>query len=305
MNVSPPLQRAWNPPFPVRTAISAPLRRAAVVLPAMVLFLCLPACSAWGADPSGAAEATPDIRVGLSGAFKVGRWARLECRGAISAPSAALRLEVDAPDPDGSAVTYHSEPFVPSSGTDAPRIGLLFKMGRLDGTLRVRVFDGERLLTNKALRVGADPDADVRAPFRQSVYLVANVQAVRDAAAAPGLPAGKRDVPGIGKLLSANNESAANGGNSASRTWTEVVDIDSFAELPTGADAYDAFDAVLLTQRFGLDEGADPGPRTVGPRRGTPLDLDRPGRGGLLEKLSCTGRLAAREDSRGRETARS
>ena len=49
-------------------------------------------------------------------------------------------------------------------------------------------------LTNKALRVGADPDADVRAPFRQSVYLVANVQAVRDAAAAPGLPAGKPDV---------------------------------------------------------------------------------------------------------------
>jgi hypothetical protein len=219
----------------------------------MVLFLCLPVGSAWGADPSVAAEATPDIRVGLSGAFKVGRWARLEVV-VPSAPSAALRLEVDAPDPDGAAVTFHSEPFVPSSGTDAPRIGLLFKMGRLDGTLRVRVFDGERLLTNKALRVGADPDADVRAPFRQSVYLVANVQAVRDAAAAPGLPAGKRDVPGIGKLLSANNESAANGGNSASRTWTEVVDVDSFAELPTGADAYDAFDAVLLTQRFGLDE---------------------------------------------------
>ncbi|HET6323252.1 MAG TPA: hypothetical protein VFG04_01025 [Planctomycetaceae bacterium] len=235
----------------MRTAISALLRRAAVALPAMML-LCVPVCSARGADASGAAEATPDIRVGIAGASKVGRWTRLEVVGE-SAPAANLRLEVDAPDPDGSAVTYHSEPIVPGSNVNSSPIGLLFKIGRLDGSLRVRVLDGDRLLTNKVLRVGADADADVRAPFRQSVYLVANVQAARDAAAPP-LPAGSLDIKRVGKLLTANNESAAAGGSSASRAWTEVVDVDSFAALPIRPDAYDAFDSVLLSERFDLDE---------------------------------------------------
>jgi hypothetical protein len=232
----------------VRHAISALLRRAAAALPAIVL-LFLPLCAVRGADPSGSAAATPDIRVGLSSAFKVGRWTRLEVSGRF-APSANLRLEVDAPDPDGSAVAYHSEPFAPGSGADAP-IGLLFKMGRLDGTLRVRVLDGERLVTSRALRVGADPDADVRTPFRQSVYLVGNVQAARDAGAPP-LATGKPDITRIAKLLTVSNDSAAAGGGSTA--LAEVVDIDSFAALPTRPDAYDAFDSVLLTERFDLDE---------------------------------------------------
>ncbi|HEV8002202.1 MAG TPA: hypothetical protein VGP63_20095 [Planctomycetaceae bacterium] len=232
----------------MRHAIFALLRRAAAALPTMAL-LCLTVGPVQAADSSGAAESTPDIRVGLSGAFKVGCWTRLEAL-VQSAPSPDLRLEVDAPDPDGSAVTYHSEPFIPSGG--APHIGLLFKMGRLDGTLHVRVYDGQRLVTNKALRVGADTDADVRAPLRQSVYLVANVQAARDAAAPP--LSTKPDIKRIGKVLSAANETAASGGGSASRAWTEVVDVDSFSALPTRPDAYDAFDSVLLTERFDLDE---------------------------------------------------
>jgi hypothetical protein len=222
------------------------MRRAAAALPVIVL-LCLPACRAQGADPSGAAQATTDIRVGLAGAFKVGRWTPLEVV-AQSAPTAGYRLEVDAPDPDGSAVTYRSEPFSPgaASGAESPRLELLFKMGRLDGTLRVRVLDGDRTLTSKALRVSADAEAEVRAPFRQSIFLVANVQAARKSPAT-----GKSDV--IGRLLSAGNETASGPAGSATRTWTEVVDIDSFAALPTRADAYDSFDAVLLMGRFDLD----------------------------------------------------
>src|SRR5580704_16245292 len=90
----------WNAPFPVRDAISALLRRAAAALPAIVL-LFLAVCRARAADPSGSAEATADIRVGLSGAFKVGRWTPLEI-SLQSPPAGAFRLEVDAPDPDGS-----------------------------------------------------------------------------------------------------------------------------------------------------------------------------------------------------------
>jgi hypothetical protein len=222
------------------------MRRAAAALPVIVL-LGLPACWTRGADSSGVAQATTDIRVGLAGAFKVGRWAPLEIVPQ-SAPTAGYRLEVDAPDPDGSAVTYHSEPLSQSAASGAApfRLELLFKMGRLDGTLRVRVLDGDRTLTNKTLRVSADAEAEVRAPFRQSVFLVANVQAARKSPAA-----GKLDV--IGRLLSAGNEAASGPAGSATRTWTEVVDIDSFAALPTRADAYDSFDAVLLADRFDLD----------------------------------------------------
>src|SRR5271167_4720793 len=105
------------PPFPVRHAIFALIRRAAAALPVIVL-LSLPAWPARGADPSGVAQPTPDIRVGLSGAFKVGRWTPLEVISQ-SPPTAGYRLEVDAPDPDGSAVTYRSEALTPSTVSGA------------------------------------------------------------------------------------------------------------------------------------------------------------------------------------------
>ena len=194
---------------------------------------------------------TTDIRVGLAGAFKVGRWTPLEV-SLPSPPAGDVRLEVDAPDPDGSAVTYRSEPLdaIAKGRGAVPSIGLLFKMGRLDGTLRVRVLEGERLLTDKALRVSGDQEAEVRTPLRQSVYLVANVQAPRDAAAGTVKP----DIGRIGQLLTAGNENTPGAAGSTTRTFTAIVDVDAFAALPTRPDAYDSFDAILLTERFDLDE---------------------------------------------------
>jgi hypothetical protein len=225
----------------VSHAIFVPLRRAAAALPTIVLLL-LP-LRAGAADPSGTVQPTVDARVGIGGAFKVGRWTRLEV-ALPSAPTTGAHLEVDAPDPDGSAVTYQSEPLgsTPAIAGDASRLGLLFKMGRLDGMLRVRFSDGERTLGQKALRVGSDADADVRAPFRQSVYLVANVQASREAT--------KPDIAQASKLLMAVNQLAA---GSAARSVIETVNVDSFEALPTRAEAYDAFDAVFLAERFDLD----------------------------------------------------
>ncbi len=251
----------------MRHAISAPLRRAAAALPAIVLCCCLPVGQSWGGDPSGAAasgpaasgaaEATTDVRVGVGGAFKVGRWTPLDVTLGGAAPANA-RLEVDAPDPDGALVTYHSQP-IHSEPTDpgavansggaatpaAGNLGLLFKMGRFDGTLRVRVLDGERVVTNKTVRVSGDLDADVHTPYRLSVFLVANVQAARDAASST-----RSDITRIGQFLTAANNNAP---SAASAPRTEVVDIESFRSLPTRPDAYDAFDAVLITERFDLD----------------------------------------------------
>jgi hypothetical protein len=230
------------------------MRRAVVALPATLL-LALQVARAPAADPSGAVEATMDVRVGVADVFKVGRWTPLEVL-LHPTPAADLRLEVEAPDPDGATVTYHSEPlpirFPPGGKGDSEPIGLLFKMGRLDGTLRVRVLDGDHLVSQKALRVGADPDANVKTPFRQSVFLVANVQAAREGGATNDL-IGRPGVRELGQLLSAANDKTAGASGAATRTWTEVVDFQSFAALPTRAAAYDSFDAVILTGRFDLD----------------------------------------------------
>ena len=153
-------------------------------------------------------------------------------------------------------VTYHSQPITVSRESGPSpipagchfgrwKLGLLFKMGRFDGTLRVRVLDGERIVTNKTVRVSGDPDADVHTPYRLSVFLVANVQAARDAASST-----RSDITRIGQFLTAANNNAP---SAASAPRTEVVDIESFRSLPTRPDAYDAFDAVLITERFDLD----------------------------------------------------
>src|SRR5579885_2610363 len=112
------LDALWNSPFPVRHAISAPLRRAAAALPAIVLFwglpvlCCLPLSQSWGSDSSGAAgsgSAEPTTDVGVGGAFKVGRWTPVDVTLSGATP-ANSQLEIDAPDPDGAVVTYHSQP---------------------------------------------------------------------------------------------------------------------------------------------------------------------------------------------------
>jgi hypothetical protein len=237
-------------PFSVIDAVFSLVRRVTAALPALAL-LVLPLTPLSGADPSGSVEPRLDpVRVGLNGAFKVGRWTPLEV-AVHSAPGTRCQLEVDAPDPEGSVVTYRSEPETSpaAAGGDAPdsrQLGLLFKMGRLDGTLRVRVLDGERLLVNKSVRVAADPDADVPTPFRQSVYLVANIQAMREKADGGS---GKPDIKRIARLLAGANDSQ----NPVARLQAEVVDVDSFTELPKNAEAYDSFDAIFIAERFDLD----------------------------------------------------
>ncbi len=148
----------------------------------------------------------------MGGGFKVGRWAPLDVTLGGAAPANA-RLEVDAPDPDGALVTYHSEPKDPAAAANsaghagtpaAGPLSLLFKMGRLDGTLRVRVLDGERLVTNKTVRVSGDPDADVHTPSRLSVLLVANVQAARDGASST-----RSDITRFGQFLTAGSSNCA------------------------------------------------------------------------------------------------
>ena len=114
------------------------------------------------------------ISVGIGGVFKVGRWTDLTVNlGSQSPPQA--RLEVDAPDPEGSIVTFQSEPVqLPQHGPHL--LSVLFKMGRLAGNLNVRVLAEGRVVFSRQVRVSADLDADVAPPLRQTVFLIGHVR---------------------------------------------------------------------------------------------------------------------------------
>lgn len=197
-----------------------------------------------GAAPSVDADARIDqIRVGTGGTFKVGRWTTLAV-DLGARPAGRARLEVEAPDPEGSVVTFQGEPVELHPG--GPNVlSVLFKMGRLAGTIAVRVVDDGRVLFSRQLRASADPDADLAPPLRQSVYLIGHIRA----------PAASRP-PGTDRVAALFTGDYANlpegSAGPSGRTTVDVVELDSLKSLPTNADAYASFDAILF------DGGVEP-----------------------------------------------
>lgn len=192
----------------------------------------------WAAAPAVEADTKIDrVTVGLGGLFKVGRWTTLTAH-LNSSPKGPVRLEVDAPDPEGSIVTFQSPPVELSS--KGPRVvSAPFKMGRLAGTLSVRVADQNGVLFSRQLRVSAEPDADIVPPLRQSVFLFGHV---RQPGSSGGLSSDR-----ITQLLTSETAGQSEAGSAPSaRTNIEVVDIDTADSLPTSAEAYAAVDAIML-----------------------------------------------------------
>jgi hypothetical protein len=177
------------------------------------------------------------ITIGIGGVFKVGRWTNLTVKLG-SREAAQAHLEVDAPDPEGSVVTFQSEPV--ELRPNGPNVlSLLFKMGRLGGTINVRVVSGDRTLFSRQLHASADLDADVAPPLRQSVFLIGHIRAP----AILGATASDRAAA----LLTGENANSPEATSSAgTRTFIEIVDIDSPDTLPSNADAYASLDAILL-----------------------------------------------------------
>jgi hypothetical protein len=196
---------------------------------------------------AGAVEADTKIdrvTVGLGGVFKVGRWTSLSAQLDSSA-AGPVRLEVDAPDPEGSIVTFQSEPI--SFSSKGPRVvSVPFKMGRLAGTLGVRVVGQNGVLMSRQLRVSAEPDADIASPLRQSVFLLGHV---RQAGTSGGLSTDR-----ITQLLTSESAGQPEGSASPSaRTNAEVIDMDGIDSLPTNAEGYAAVDAILLDGQVDLN----------------------------------------------------
>ncbi|HUE17145.1 MAG TPA: hypothetical protein VMR25_23405 [Planctomycetaceae bacterium] len=199
---------------------------------------------AW-AVPSVTADTKVDrISVGIGGIFKVGLWTSLKVNLGPRSP-ARVRLKVEAPDPEGSVVTYQSEP-IQLQQTGPNVLSVLFKMGRLGGTIHVRVVADGSVLFNRQLRVSADPDADLAPPLPQSVFSIGHVRAPA--------ASGTHGTDRVAALLSGDNANLPEGSASpATRPAIEVVDIDSLDSLPTNSAACASLDAILLDGGVELD----------------------------------------------------
>jgi hypothetical protein len=208
----------------------------AVVLTAAVAALAVPS---FGDDLP-----LEQLNIGINRVFKVGRWTSLSIRLG-SAKASHPRLEVDAPDPEGSLVTYRSEPIEPSGGGPGS-LSVLFKMGRLAGLLHVRVVDGQRVLASRTLRVSADADADVPELLRQSVLLVGHVCTPDESAQ----PNGRR----IGKKLATRGDSRAERAGTTPPARIDVVDLDGFDALPGDPVGLSSLDALLVAGRVDVDQ---------------------------------------------------
>ncbi len=216
------------------------------VFPGLSLFLAVALlgtpCVAWAA-PSADATKIDRVTVGLGGVFKVGRWTTLTAQLESSA-TGPVRLEVDAPDPEGSVVTFQSPPVsLASQGPSA--ISVPFKMGRLAGTLGVRVVGQNGVLASRQLRVSGEAEGDIAPPLRQSVFLLGHVR--------PAGTAIELSTDRITQLLS--NEAAIPEANvnPTARTNIEVVDIEAANSLPTNPEGYSAIDAILLDGQLDLN----------------------------------------------------
>lgn len=156
------------------------------------------------------------------------------------------QLDVEAPDPEGSIVKYPSGSI--KVGEDSKELSVLFKMGRLEGTLRARLFgDDNRVIWQRTLRVSGDPDSDLPSPLRQSVFLVGHLVSTNEA----GQPQESRIRT---RLMSDSSGQTGTGSDSATHPQIDVVDVDSHDSLPTDPAAYSSLDALFLNGRVDIDQ---------------------------------------------------
>lgn len=110
----------------------------------------------------------PSVRVGFDGSFKVGQWTPIVVE---SVASKAATCEVIVSDPDGVRIV---QPLVPQSASSTSRWSGVFRSGRLDGDVEVRIrTDGpelvfQRKLLAKRSRDDIAEEAQFCFPLRQS-----------------------------------------------------------------------------------------------------------------------------------------
>jgi hypothetical protein len=124
------------------------------------------------------------IRIGFNGAFKVGRWTSISVGITIERPC-TVRWSIEVPDPHGNPTVFPG-PDTQFADTGLQTLKAVFRTGRLDGNLRVRVSaDGNEV--ERLLRTSNDEAGTLRPALQQSVVLVAVL----------GQPAGLSDLDNL------------------------------------------------------------------------------------------------------------
>lgn len=179
-----------------------------------------PSHRACGQEAVADGLAIDGVRLGFAGAFKVGKWTPVEVTVEASRPM-TVQLSVEAPDPDGSPA---SQPVRRAKLGEPGRHQLwgVFKIGRLEGPVRIRIEADGETLASRQLRLTSIGAANHAPALRQDVYLVATL----------GKPAGFE----TDDLL-------------------HVVELEDGAQLPPTASGYETLDALVIAG--GYDVGAE------------------------------------------------
>jgi len=165
-----------------------------------------------------------DVEVGIKGFYKVGDWTPITVTATTDRPL-TLRLVVDSTDPGGHNVTQPVAS-VTLSEPGEHRVGGIYKSGRLESPVTVRLVENETVQASRTLRSTAD-DEQLRAGLLQSTLLVLTL----------GKPAGfdslKTEFPE---------------GNSTPSV--EIVELDDAAALPRKVEGLAALDVIVIAGRY-------------------------------------------------------
>lgn len=178
--------------------------------------LMLLAASAGGSLRAEGGVSIAGAKVGVAGLYHVGAWTeiRVTTEGVGDKP---VLLEIEAPDPDDTVVTYRQKGVKPVGG----EVRGIFKTGRMQYDLVVRLKDEEgELLAERKFRAGSEEGNEIGAglPFSTKVWI------------GVGNPAGFEE---------AATETAGD-------LTFEKRRVESIEELPTDWNGYQGVDAVVI-----------------------------------------------------------
>lgn len=178
-----------------------------------------------------------NVSLGIGGQFKIGKWASADVEVTVSQPVSA-HLSVDVSDPDGNMVSYHTET-IELSGTGSHKLSCLFRCGRLNSLIHLKINDGSKVLATRQIRISQNLKTDDHRMFMQSVRLIATL----------GIPAGL-----LQEEQESNQNSSPAKANRVDEKPLEVVELTHPDQLPKQSTAFDSLDAVIISGSVALDE---------------------------------------------------
>ena len=181
-----------------------------------------------------ATDAAPQVRIesvrpGVNGHWKVSRWTPLAIELSTD-PGDGAELVVECPDPEGNST------FITSVTRDGRVLSGLFRTGRLDAPVRVKVRSNGQILAETTLNSpghtsvgGSEPPAKLSTRF---IVTIGEIPGVRDTGIET--PTDTASLKTDGGIL--------------------VIPVDDAQALPSDALGFDAVDTLILRTNARLDE---------------------------------------------------